>query len=311
MNPSLPRLPMLRLRLALLIALVISALWALTLHAADRDALKHIVQDQCLPHWQALHDPAPCARVVPPDFAVLADRKGGAHYLLIATGSATGIEDPAVLAAASPNYFAAAWAARDRLDTVVGHPLRRESVGLAINSAIMRGQDQLHIHIECIKPGVWRTVHASAATLGSNWQPLQLDDRVYSALRIDGADLAGADPFKLLANGVAESRANMGAYTMVVMAMQFAEGAGFVVLAGRTPHGAEALLPLPTQPGLVAPGETLLDSTCAIDDQVQSPPPLSPPEEPPSSQPPPSETPKSGPPRSALGSTLAGLSLPA
>jgi CDP-diacylglycerol pyrophosphatase len=246
-------------------ALVMTTLCPWKLHAADRDALKHIVQDQCLPHWRQLHDPAPCARIVPPDFAVLADRKGGAHYLLIATGDVTGIEDPSLLADTSPNYFAAAWNARDRLDGVVGHPLRREAVGLAINSAIMRGQDQMHIHIECVQPGVSRVLHAAAAALGHQWSPLSLDDRVYSALRIDGEDLAGADPFRLLADGVSGARAEMRAFTIVVVAMQFADGAGFAVLAGRTPAGGENAVQLVTSHRLVAPGETLLDSTCAID----------------------------------------------
>jgi CDP-diacylglycerol pyrophosphatase len=240
-------------------------LCALTAHAADRDALKHIVQDQCMPHWRELHDPSPCARIVPPDFAVLADRKGGAHYLLIATGSATGIEDPSLLGGTSPNYFAAAWAARDRLDTVIGHPLRREAVGLAINSAIMRGQDQLHIHIECVKPGVSRVLGAAAPALKPQWSPLWLEDRVYSALRIDGEDLSGKDPFRLLASGVPGSRADMRAFTIVVVAMQFREGAGFIVLAGRTPAGGEIMAPLMPSRGLVPPGETLLDSSCAID----------------------------------------------
>jgi CDP-diacylglycerol pyrophosphatase len=244
---------------------LVLALCPLTVHAADRDALRHIVQDQCVPHWRQLQDPAPCARIVPPDFAVLADRKGGAHYLLIATGNVTGIEDPALLADAAPNYFAAAWNARDRLDSVIGHPLRREAVGLAINSAIMRGQDQMHIHIECVKPGVSRVLHAAAAALGRQWSPLLLDDRVYSALRIDGEDLAGKDPFRLLANGVPGARADMRAFTIVVVGMQFADGAGFAVLAGRTPAGGENAVQLLTSRGLVAPGETLLDSTCAID----------------------------------------------
>ena len=132
-------------------------------------------------------------------------------------------------------------------------------------SAIMRGQDQLHIHIECVKPGVSRVLHAAAAALKPQWSPLSLDDRVYSALRIDGEDLAANDPVRLLASGVPGSRVEMRAFTIVVVGMQFAEGPGFVVLAGRTPAGGEITLPLPVNLGLVAPGETLLDSTCAIE----------------------------------------------
>src|SRR5579864_4609951 len=74
-----------------------AALGALTVRSADRDALRHIVQDQCVPHWRSLHDPAPCTRIESPDFAVLADRKGGAHFLLIATQTLRGIEDPQLL----------------------------------------------------------------------------------------------------------------------------------------------------------------------------------------------------------------------
>jgi hypothetical protein len=47
--------------------------------------------------------------------------------------------------------------------------------------------------------------------------------------------------------------------------MQFREGAGFIVLAGRTPAGGEIMAPLMPSRGLVPPGETLLDSSCAID----------------------------------------------
>ena len=258
-----------RLRLVVPAALAVSALCALTVHSADRDALKHIVQDQCLPRWRELHDPNPCVRVELPDFAVLADRKGGAHYLLIATAAVTGIEDPALLERGAPNYFAAAWAARDRLDSVVGHALPRDTVGLAINSAILRGQDQLHIHIECVKPNVYDAVHAVAATLGDRWQALSIDGHVFSALRIDGEDLSHADPIALLARGLPESRAEMRAFTIAVLGMQFANGAGFIELAGRTPAGAEAVL-LPVQERLVPAGETLLDSTCALDPAKRS-----------------------------------------
>jgi CDP-diacylglycerol pyrophosphatase len=245
-------------------ALAVPALWALTAHSADRDALRHIVQDQCLPHWRERHDPAPCVRVALPDFAVLADRKGGAHYLLIATAAVTGIEDPALLEPGTPNYFAAAWQARDQLDAAVGHPLPRDAVGLAVNSAILRGQDQLHIHIECVKPGIYRELHAAAASLGDHWRALSIDGHVYSALRIDGEDLTHADPVALLASGLPDSRADMRAVTIVVVGMQFTDGAGFIALTGRTPAGAEAAL-MPVQHGLVPAGETLLDSTCAVD----------------------------------------------
>jgi len=240
--------------------------------AADRDALRHIVQEQCLPHWSAQHDPAPCESLTQ-DYAVLADSKGGAHFLVIAAQTIAGIEDPAVLNAATPNYFAAAWQARDRLNAVVGHPLRRDAVGLAINSAIARGQDQLHIHIECLQPRLYQALQAAAATVGDHWAALQIGESPYRALRLRGQDLGEANPFQLLANQIPEARQAMGRYTIVVAGMQFKDGPGFIVLAGPTPTRAAMLgdaLTGTLGKGLVAPGETQLDSTCAVESAMSA-----------------------------------------
>jgi len=215
-----------------------------------------------VPNGQAQPSPGPCVRVTP-HYAVLADRKGGAHFLLIATDAVSGIEDPAVLAPASTNYFEAAWESRDQLDPVVGHPLVRESIGLAINSARARGQDRLHIHIECLRPRLQQYLQSAAASIGEHWAPLPSPDFPYLALRVRGETLRDANPIALLAAGEPAARQDMGAYTIVVAAMSFDDGPGFIVLAGRTAEGPAALLP--PAPGLVPPGETLLDSTCAVD----------------------------------------------
>ena len=68
---------------------------AVPAEAQNRDALRQIVQEGCAPHWLQAHDPAPCERGYLPDarhdgYAVLADRKGGAHFLLIPTRRISG-----------------------------------------------------------------------------------------------------------------------------------------------------------------------------------------------------------------------------
>jgi len=70
------------------------------------------VQEQCLVHWLQQHDPAPCERVTA-GYALLADRKGGAHFLLIPTRAIAGIESSELETPEVPNYFSAAWQARD------------------------------------------------------------------------------------------------------------------------------------------------------------------------------------------------------
>ena len=100
--------------------------------SANRNALREIVQDQCAAHWLQRHSAAPCERIFLIDwahfrdgFAVLADRKGGAHFLLIPTRTLAGMESPELFQPGTPNYFEAAWAARDLVAAVVGHGIPR------------------------------------------------------------------------------------------------------------------------------------------------------------------------------------------
>lgn len=231
-----------------------AAVFAIQALDANRNALRQIVQDQCLAHWVQRHDPGPCERVYlvgsPQErlgYALLADRKGGAHFLLIPIRSIAGIESPELREPDAPNYFAAAWQARASLATVVGHNVPRSAVGLAVNPVHARSQDQLHIHIECLRPDVFTQLRAAAARITSTWSPVEIGGSGYNALRIGGEDLNGTNPFELLAKRLPRANHAMGDYTLVVAGMQFENGPGFILLAGSG-----------------RAGELLLDSTCAI-----------------------------------------------
>lgn len=216
-----------------------------------RDALRQIVQERCVVNWSLHHQPAPCERVALSDskiggmgYAVLADRKGGAHYLLIPTQTMAGIESRELLDPDTPNYFAEAWRARDVLSHYVGHEVPRSATALAVNKAHSRTQDQFHIHIECLRQDVLDALRAAAPGLKETWSPIDVVGSTYDALRITGDGLL--NPFDLLANRKPEARRHMGDYTLLVAGMQYDDGPGFVVLAGT---------------GLT--GELLLDSSCA------------------------------------------------
>jgi CDP-diacylglycerol pyrophosphatase len=226
-------------------------LWAASAVAQDseRDRLRFIVQQQCLPHWLQVHDPAPCISVAtagggssPAGFAVLADRKGGAHFLLIPTQTISGIESPGVRSSAALNYFDAAWQARDVLATAVGHTVPREAVGMAVNQLRARSQDQLHIHISCLRQSVYDALQAGAERIGPTWSAFSIAGWHYQALRIMGQQLAPANPFELLADRLPGARQAMEQFTVLVAGMRFKEGSGFVVLAGSAVPGAELLL---------------------------------------------------------------------
>ena len=108
------------------------ALCTLPARGENRNALRQIVQEQCLVHWLEHREAAPCERVEAA-YAVLADRKGGAHFLLIPTKAIAGIESAELEQAGTPNYLAAAWRARDRLAAAAGREIPRGAVGLAVN----------------------------------------------------------------------------------------------------------------------------------------------------------------------------------
>jgi CDP-diacylglycerol pyrophosphatase len=221
-----------------------------------RDALRQVVQEQCVVNWTQKQDPSPCERVFLADaksgksgYAVLADRKGGAHYLLVPVQTFTGLEGAELLDPDTPNFFAQAWHARDYIAKFVGHDVPRNVIGLAVNKARARTQDQFHVHIECLRQEVVASLRNSAEQITEHWSPVSVDGFRYDALRIAGDGLDGANPFELLAASQPDARSHMADYTFVVAGMQYKSGPGFVLLAGTGPTG-ELLL----DPGCAAAG---------------------------------------------------------
>jgi CDP-diacylglycerol pyrophosphatase len=222
-------------RALLAVLLSVSAPLA-TAHAdGDPGALWHLVHDQCEPNQVAHDDPAPCAMVDPAGgYAVLKDLVGPTQFLLIPTQRSSGIDDPAILGPAAPNYFADAWRARTFVDQRAGVALPREWLSLAINSAFARSQDQLHIHVDCVRPDVHDALREYTDAVGPAWAPfpVALAGHRYDARSLD--DLDAANPFTLLAGGIAGAGADMAARTLVVVGAVGADGRpGFVVLTDR------------------------------------------------------------------------------
>ena len=214
---------------------------SLAAQAYDPNALWKLVHDKCVPNQQAKGDPKPCAEVdltngVERGYAVLKDLHGATQYLLIPTQRIAGIESPELLAPDAANYFAAAWNSRGFVEKALGRALPDNVLGLAVNSKLARTQNQLHIHIDCIRPDVRATLIKLRAGIGHAWAPLAepVGGFGYWAMRVMGASLAGHDLFRLLAEGVAGARDDMQLRTLVVVGMHFEDDApGFVILQDR------------------------------------------------------------------------------
>lgn len=228
---------------------IVAALALATGHAqADdvlfkREALWRIVSTQCVPASQAGNFPSPCLTLNNDDetgFAVLKDRIGVAQVLVIPTKQISGIESPDSRKALAKNYWAAAWNARFFVFGYLQREIARDEVGLAVNSQHDRSQDQLHIHVDCIKPQVRDLLRKHVDEIGYSWSllPFELDGKKYNARRLDDADLGRTNPIALISDELSEAAADMGAETIFVAGAKFGDGKdGFILLedrAGRT-----------------------------------------------------------------------------
>jgi CDP-diacylglycerol pyrophosphatase len=224
--------------------------------SADSNALWHIVSEQCVPDEKQNHNPHPCTKVDLADgYAVLKDLVGNTQFLLIPIARISGIESSEILAPDAPNYWADAWQARSSVEDRARRHLPRDGLGLAINAISGRTQNQLHIHIDCVRLDVRTALRAHAAAIGTQWQrfPVPLVGHDYMAMRLDQPDLGATNPFVLLADGVPGARADMAHETLVVIGDSSQGRDGFVLLAG---HATPAT-------GDWGSGEQLLDHACA------------------------------------------------
>ena len=245
----------------LLLAGLLGGLGLATLaRAHDPDALWTIVHGRCVPDQWSHGSPAPCASVdlsrgEGAGSAVLKDIKGGTQYLLIPTARIAGIESPAILAGDAPNYFAEAWAATALVDRRLHRTLPREDFALAINSEDGRSQNQMHIHVDCIRPDIRAALDALPAGLDARWRllPTRLAGRRYRALWLPGGT-PGANPFRLLAASLADPAAEMGHHTLALVGGTRNGRPGFVLLDGTS-------APSSLVPGA---GEELEDHDCRI-----------------------------------------------
>jgi CDP-diacylglycerol pyrophosphatase len=230
--------------------------------AADPSVLWHIVNDRCVPHEEASHDPSPCSEVDLSQgrargYVVLKDIVGVAQFLLMPTARISGIESPELLAPEVPNYWNHAWQARTFTEERLHRELPREALSLAVNSRVGRSQNQLHIHIDCVRMDVKAALAAHLTEVGRQWTPfpVQLSGHAYRAMRVDGDSLGDNDPFRLLADGDPQAAADMGNHTLVVVGATFPDRVpGFVILDDRADLAA----------GNDASGEELQDHTCAV-----------------------------------------------
>lgn len=237
----------------IVIAILAAACDMLPQKAADKRLILWQITSECVKNQTDNNRPGPCEFVdLKQGYVVLKDIAGPTQYLVIATQRITGIESPLLLADNAPNYWEAAWASRKYMLARLGRDLARNDIGMAVNAPAARTQDQLHIHIDCVKPEVIKALGDYKDKLNHDWAdlPFKLAGHSYQAMRIYSEDLHGEAPFDLLA-----VEGDMQNKTLVIVGEVFARNVnGFILLSDTTDLAK----------GDLGSGESLLDHSCAI-----------------------------------------------
>jgi CDP-diacylglycerol pyrophosphatase len=172
---------------------------------------------------------------------------------LIPTDRVTGIEDPSILSERAPNYWEAAWDARRFVDQRAGRQLTDDQVALAINSQFSRSQNQLHIHIDCIRPDVRNVLRQLQPQIGASWMRATVSGQDYEVRWLSADDLKSRNLFSVVAEHL-QSGQTMGAETVVLAGAIGQDGSsGLDLLVGRAGVG-----------GNQGNGERLEDHGCGI-----------------------------------------------
>jgi CDP-diacylglycerol pyrophosphatase len=226
----------------------------------DRLALWRVVET-CVADFELTGAPFPCLEVSLSG----GDERGDVvlrppllRDLIVApTRRVVGVEDPYLQSPGAPPYFEAAWRARSFLEGPGGRTPERDEIALVANSALVRSQDQLHIHVGCLAPSFRRALAAAApqAPIGE-WARIGgvAPHAMLWGMRVKGPDLSGIHPFPLAARAFADKVGDRRNLTIAVAGVRVEGDDQFLILASY----AQA-----PGPWLPLASSDLLDRSCA------------------------------------------------
>ncbi|MGP1923557.1 MAG: CDP-diacylglycerol diphosphatase [Arsenophonus sp. NEOnobi-MAG3] len=188
----------------------------------NSDKLWKIINQECIPEFKNGNLQAACIKVDQQHrYVIYKDIKGPLHNLLVPLDKISGIESPILQQKNIKNYFILAWQNRELFIKSSSKPINEQFLSLAINSKYGRTQDQLHIHLACLKPEVYQIIKENEHTIISSWRPLHLKDRInshqYLAIKISASDINKISPFNYLEKYTVEQDDNIAYYGLAMI----------------------------------------------------------------------------------------------
>jgi CDP-diacylglycerol pyrophosphatase len=223
--------------LSIVVGLTLVTAFATSPVELDRLALWQVVR-ACVADFKLTGAPFPCLNVdlsASEERGHIVLRPPLRHDLILApTRRIVGIEDPLLQSPEAPNYFDAAWGARSFLEGADGQTPEHDAVALVVNSAVVRDQDQLHIHVGCLLPSARRALAAATPTVPiGEWVPIGavVPHQMFWGTRIQGADLSDVAPFRLAAEALADKVRERRALTIMVAGVRVEGDDEFLILS--------------------------------------------------------------------------------
>jgi CDP-diacylglycerol pyrophosphatase len=125
-----------------------------------------------------------------------------------------------------------------------GNSISDQDISLAMNSALARSQNQLHIHISCIRPDVRMQINQHQGAVKTTWAkfPGTLVGHTYYARRLSVNDFKNKNVFMMVSDGLPEAKKNIQQYGVaVVPLMRKNKTRGFILLAEKADEASQNL----------------------------------------------------------------------
>lgn len=170
-----------------LICILLCATFCLASYAdGPQDSLRNSVVKSCL---GKIVDKDKCL-VTGQDFTIIKSLGTRYHYLFVPVTVIAGIESPEFWTTGYPAWFQKAWRFRHIAAPWLGNGVAAEKLGIAINSLPRRTQDQLHIHINCIRKDVQDEINSAA--FSKTWAPITLQSsggQTFKGIALPGSNI--------------------------------------------------------------------------------------------------------------------------
>lgn len=242
-----------KLWLAVVCVIILMVVFLLVPRIHDHsDVLWKFVSQQCVPDMEKNHRPAPCEKVdLAAGYVLFKDRVGPLQYLLMPVAKISGIESPRLLDSHTANFFSLAWHERHLLSEKNQSPVKDSDLAMTINSVRGRTQNQLHIHMSCLRPDIARQMAALMPDLSPRWQQYTLRSHPYLIRTLTPEELDQQSVFLRVAQELPGAAEHMGDYGLALTEL---------------PDGQLVLLALRTQllTGNTGSAEELQDHRCEI-----------------------------------------------